>query len=264
MGRRCHSHRSIDIPGQRRPRRNAAAVQCRGVPGSRVQQAAGPCTPQVYQLPGRAARTSLRTPRSSTGRFSARRAAIRATRTRATSTRSSMAMAPIQRSTSTTTSDRSTPARTTRCSTSSSITQSATCSRCRWSTMTARWSAGDTSGSSRPRAVAKSHHRLLRLAGQRRGARRQRRPQERLAVTGALLGPPDELAQSNSCTTAPGNARGRCTFSECRCRTTARSRRRPRRPRRERCGNAHQALDGLADHSVDTRRQGTRSGPTHP
>ena len=60
--------------------------------------------------------------------------------------------ARIPSSTSTTTSGRSTPARTTRCSTNSSTTRSGTCSRCRWSTMTATWSAGDTSGSSRPRA----------------------------------------------------------------------------------------------------------------
>ena len=73
------------------------------------------------------------------------------------------------------------------------------------------------------------HHRILRLAGQRRGARRQWRAHQRHALHGRVLRPPDELALNpSSHTTAPGSARGRCTFSECRCRTTARWSRRPR------------------------------------
>ena len=123
-------------------------------PGAVCNEEAGPCTPQVYQLPGTGQED---VPQDATQFNWTIFCTASGNPCNANSSDVDALIngrARIPSSTSTTTSDRSTPARIPRCSTNSSTTRSGTYSPSPWSTTRGSWSAGDTSGSSRPRATA--------------------------------------------------------------------------------------------------------------
>ena len=52
MGRRCHSHRSIDVQANGARGAMPLLFNAEAFPGAVCNEAKAPCTPQVYQLPG--------------------------------------------------------------------------------------------------------------------------------------------------------------------------------------------------------------------